>query len=240
MSSASYEYGPAADRARKLLALRRRRRWPLWFGVAVILIVPAIAAYVVWTKYRGAEAKAAALAQQLGGKVTWNDGRLSGGSSRRHVMALSFAGSHFNDAQLSRFTPWWWHLPQLSDLDLSGTAITDDGLKHLSGCPIKHLSLSGTKITNYGLRHLVECPALASLSLSKTAIDDAGLENVCALSNLRSLYLDGTAIGDAGLQRLETLASLQYLRLGNNPGVTYEGIARLEAALPELKITRGP
>src|SRR5262245_48992018 len=142
MSSANYDYGPAADRARKLLQGRTRKRGRLWLGVAAVLLVPAVAALILWTSYRGAEAKAAARAKQLGARVTWSDGR-----AERHVISLSLAGTGKGDAEVGSFTPWWWHLPHLEDLDLSGTAVTDNGLTHLNGAGIKNLILTGTKIS---------------------------------------------------------------------------------------------
>jgi hypothetical protein len=235
MSSASHDHSPSADRIRR--QLERRPRWGLrlWLGLAAVLLLPLVGGLVAWTSYRGAEAKAAARAAELGGRVTWSDGQ-----PERHVIAISFADSGLDDAQLKGFKPWWWHLPALVDLDLTGTAITDEGLTHVSGAGIKNLMLGGTKITSGGLSALAVCPALGSVSLSKTLVDDAGVEYLVALPGLRTLYLDGTPITDEGLRRLEGLTSLRYLRLGGNRGVTDAGVARLEEALPEVKVTRRP
>jgi hypothetical protein len=198
-----------------------------------VLLVPLVGGVVAWTSYRGAEAKAAARAAELGGRVTWSEGQ-----PQRHVIAIAFAGSALDDEQLGGFTPWWWHFPELVDLDLTGTAITDEGLAHVARSGIKNLMLGDTKITSRGLSTLAGCPSLTSVLLSKTQVDDAGVEYLAALPGLRTLYLDGTPITDEALRRLEGMTTLRYLRLGGNRGVTDEGVARLEEALPELKVTR--
>jgi hypothetical protein len=233
MSSANYEYGPSADRARKLLERRSRKRWRRWLCLGIVGLL-ALAALIAWNSYRGAERKAASRAGQLGGRVTWSQDR------ERHVIALSFAGTVLTDDQLKSFIPWWWHLPGLVDLDLRGTAISDEGLAHLSGAGIKNLILDNTKVSSSGLGLLAQCPSLSSVSLSNTLVDDAGIEHLASLPGLRMLDLEGAPITDDALRRLESVSSLQYLRLGGNRGVTDDGVARLQAALPELKVTRKP
>ncbi len=233
MSSASHEPNPSADRLRQRLARRSRRGLRLWLALGAMLLLPLVAAFVGWRSYRGAEAKAAARAEQLGGRVTW-----TGRRPDQHVIVLSLAGTGLDDAALASFTPWWWHLPHLVDLDLAGTAISDEGLAHVSGAGIKNLNLSGTRITSGGLRMLAECPALSSVQLSGTQVDDAGVEYLAALPELRTLYLDGAPITDEALRLLESATSLRYLRLGGNRGVSDAGVARLEEALPHIKVTR--
>src|SRR5206468_2218612 len=117
------------------------------------------------------EAKAAALAGQFGGRVTWSEGQ-----PERHVIALSFAGTPLQDAQLKRFTPWWWHLPELQDLDLTGTAITDDGLNLVRKGGIKSLGLGGNRgVTDAGVRRLEEAlPDLKVTSESLIHAQDGG------------------------------------------------------------------
>jgi hypothetical protein len=233
MSAGGHDHNPSADRLRRRLERRSRKGLRLWLGVGAALVVPLVALLVAWVVYRGAEARGAARAEQLGGRVTWSEGR-----TERHVIALSLAGTGVDDAQLGTFTPWWWQFPELSDLDLTGTAITDEGLAHLSGAGIQNLKLGDTKITSHGLAALANCPALSSVSLSKTQVDDSGVEYLIALPELRGLSLEGTPITDAALRRLESVTSLRYLRLGDNRGVTEAGVAALEEALPELKVTR--
>ena len=58
-------------------------------------------------------------------------------------------------------------LKNLQSLYLSGTEITDDGLKHLSDLTdLQVLSLSNTRITDDGLNHLRGLKNLHYLSLS--------------------------------------------------------------------------
>ena len=61
-------------------------------------------------------------------------------------------------------------------LNLSGTQVTDAGLKELDGLKNLHtLHLGGTKVTDRGLKELVGLKNLHTLDLSFTAVTDAGL-----------------------------------------------------------------
>ena len=102
-------------------------------------------------------------------------------------------------------------LTQLSELHLSGPAITDDVLPPLARfakLPSLYLNISG--ITDDGLRHLK--PA-----------------------KLTKLSLYATQIGDRGLEHLREVASLEYLNL-NKTHVTAASVAEFHKALPQCKI----
>lgn len=232
MSYVNMDYGPTADRARRLLRRRRAWFWIFWLMATLTLLLAAGGGLAVLA-YRNAEPRAVQLVKQLGGRVRWTNDRPKNG----HVVSVSLSVNTLRDDDLAQLTPWWWNFPELKDLDLSSSAITDAGLAHLRGAELRSLALDGTQITGDGLRHLTGMSELRSLSLNETQIGDDGLEHVARLPQLGALYLRGTPIGDDGLRHLEQRTSLRYLRLGRNRGVTDAGIERLQAAVPELRIT---
>lgn len=103
-------------------------------------------------------------------------------------------------------------LPQLEWLYLTGTQVTDAGLKHLEGLTrLQALALSGKQITDTGLAHLA------------------------GLTQLRLLDLKGTQVTDAGLEHLRNMSQLQLLDL-RETHVTKKGAERLQEVLPACKI----
>ncbi|MGH7169969.1 MAG: hypothetical protein ACRELG_06815 [Gemmataceae bacterium] len=83
-------------------------------------------------------------------------------------------------------------LTRLVELNLSGNKdLDDDDLAVLGECDrgrlITHLDLSGTCLTSNGLRHLQDYTNLRVLSLAKTRITDDGLPRVINVSKNRNL-----------------------------------------------------
>ena len=109
----------------------------------------------------------------------------------------------------------WAHfkeLPQLSELNLNYTNVTDAELEHLRGLPhLQRLYLDGTRVTDAGLKHLN------------------------GLTQLRELNLGSTQITDVGLEYLKGLIQLEQLDL-RVTHVTNEGVKKLQQALPKCKI----
>lgn len=233
MSDGTSNYGPSADRARRLLQRQRGVRWKLWISVAFGSSLLA-ACVSIWIAYSGAQARAVIVVKELGGKVRWSDDRPRDGQ----VVSISLNASTVTDEDLVRFLPWWWNLPSLRELDLRGAKITDAGLAHLSGASIHNLLLDGARVTSDGLKHLAGNTELRSLSLIHTGIDDDGLKHLSRLPRLGSLYLEGTSISDQGLRHLVGMESLRYLQLGDNRGVTDAGTAELKSALPKLRVVQ--
>ena len=52
---------------------------------------------------------------------------------------------------------------------------------------LTRLDLSGTKVTNAGLKHLAKAKDLTELDLADTQVTDAGLNELAGLKNLRRL-----------------------------------------------------
>jgi hypothetical protein len=98
--------------------------------------------------------------------------------------------------------------------------------------------LSGTPVTDAGLKEVAALPRLTLLSLYDTKVTDAGMTQVAALRELRSLDLGMTAVTDAGLQELAALPKLERLTAGGSK-VTRRGVRALEKALPGCYIPTG-
>jgi hypothetical protein len=87
-----------------------------------------------------------------------------------------------------------------------------------------------------GLVHLKRLTKLKSLDLWDTKVSDSELVYLKELAHLQNLNLKGTKITDAGLIHLTGLTKLTSLQL-NNTKVTVAGVKKLQAALPNCKIS---
>lgn len=130
--------------------------------------------------------------------------------------------------------------PELRELDLSFSDITDSGLAKLTDLTaLRTLILDGTKITNLGLLCLKPLRELRYLSLNSVKITDAGLSNLEPLQNLEKLDIGSLAgleergsITDKGLAYLHKLPKLQSVSVGSS--ITDKGLDHL-SALPGLR-----
>jgi hypothetical protein len=80
-------------------------------------------------------------------------------------------------------------------VSLEGTRVTDEGLKHLRGTPVKTLDLTDTAITDAGLSYLNDLP-LRKLKLNSTHVTDAGMDILMKIPTLRELNVSGTAVSE--------------------------------------------
>ncbi len=152
---------------------------------------------------------------------------------------------------------------KLCMLDVTMSAVTDEGLSYLSGLRnLRVLSLDDTPVTTAGLRHIAGLPNLRSLQLSECweltddsfqqiaklkslqrlrfwGVDeftDTNAKHLVGLPNLEELYLERTNITDAGLEYVSRISSLRKLDLWLTK-VTDEGLKHL-AALEKLESLR--
>lgn len=168
----------------------------------------------------------------LGGSVIRN--------AQDSVTGVILRGSWVSDTDLHRLDQY----PALTDLDLSLTHITDEGMqdiKTLRGITelnlyfaqyvtdegvaaikdwkkLKRLDLQGTKAGDSALEHIAGITTLESLNVGSTLMTDVGLERLTSLPNLKQLTMGGNELGDAGLQALRQMPGLTYLDLRGRQG----------------------
>ena len=121
-----------------------------------------------------------------------------------------------------------------------GTRITDFGLAKLKTLEkLEHLDLSGAAITANGLKTLASLRNLQRLSLwNVKGIDDSAAAALAALGNLKSLDLSNTSVGDETLVRLLKIPDLQRLYVSETQ-VTAQGIAQFRKQRPSAVVSSG-
>jgi hypothetical protein len=109
------------------------------------------------------------------------------------------------------------NLTGLERLDLPNNHQIDGSfLQYVADLPnLKDLVLRGSGITDSALGHLGQSKTLQSLMLDRTAVTDAGLPYLRGVTSLRSLDLSETAVTDAAIDRVREwlpLASVKPLK----------------------------
>lgn len=78
--------------------------------------------------------------------------------------------------------------PDLEDLDISGTDVTDDGVLHLHKLTeLRHLRIKETNLTERGVKRLAFCRALETLNLKCLPMDDEALWALSRLPQLQQI-----------------------------------------------------
>jgi len=92
----------------------------------------------------------------------------------------------------------------ITELDLSATAITDDSAIILGQfVSLKSLKLNQTSITDSALPEIQMLNQLEILNLHSTAVTDAGIKNLEPMSSLKNVYLWNTKVTEAAAKSLE-------------------------------------
>ncbi|NNJ85860.1 MAG: hypothetical protein HKP20_01710 [Akkermansiaceae bacterium] len=92
----------------------------------------------------------------------------------------------------------------ISDLDLSSTAITDDAAESLAGfVSLKSLKLNQTAITDAILPGIQKLNQLEVLNLHSTGVTDEGIKLLHSMSSLKKVYLWNSKVTEAGAEALE-------------------------------------
>ncbi|QDV85625.1 protein kinase domain-containing protein [Planctomycetes bacterium TBK1r] len=148
-------------------------------------------------------------------------------ASDRTIVAYQKLGGTFTDDR--------------SELDLSGTKVTNADLSRLRSLPsLISLSLENTAIDDEGLATIVELqPNLEKLFLSHTKVTNSGLTCLGRLGDLVCLDLAGCKITDAGLVHLHSLEGLKAVGL-KSTRVSRSGMERLSEALSHRAVIQGP
>jgi len=120
----------------------------------------------------------------------------------RVVDISCFDNSKITDLFLSSLSA----LAELRTLDLSGTAVTGDGLRHLKNLSkLEHLALCETRLTTDAFRTLGELAALVSVRVDGTPINDETLQHLTSLRNLREIWAFDTKITLEGVRQFRKL-----------------------------------
>jgi Leucine-rich repeat (LRR) protein len=185
----------------------------------------------VWIKRIGGTISADGSAVSLRGTAVSDQNLVALGALGGVVRKLDVSGTGIGDDGMAAFT----RLPQLEELDLTGTTITDRGLGQLkvpglrrlilnntyvegtglaASESLEELDLLGSPVSDAGLETIARsAPGLRRLHLGETDVTSAGLAALASLGKLQHLDLAATDIGDEGLKRLSKLSSLRFLRL---------------------------
>jgi uncharacterized membrane protein/mono/diheme cytochrome c family protein len=121
-----------------------------------------------------------------------------------------------------------------------GKSCTDDSVAALAGLEssLHDLSLSGTAVTDAGLKRLAPFATLDRLDLSRSSITDAGVRELVGLPRLRSLNLHTSKISDAVADTLAAMPALSSVVLWRT-AMTPDVASRLAAAKPDLRLEFG-
>jgi Leucine-rich repeat (LRR) protein len=122
----------------------------------------------------------------------------------------------------------------IESLELGGSKrVTDEGIRHLARLPeLRELDLSGTAITDEGLAVLTQLPHLERINLSGTRVTDAGLQHLRGCHELREIHLMWTRTGDEVFRVLAGKPSVRRVASGNL--VTDAGLASI-AHIPAFR-----
>ncbi len=119
-------------------------------------------------------------------------------------------------------------LEGLRVLHLTGTAVTDVAAMHISGEDgLSELGLGHTAISDKSLEYIGVLPSLTRLSLEGAKITGAGLSSLAKMPSLEELFLDGSSINDIGIAAISRSTSIRRLDL-RNTNVTDEGVSHLK------------
>lgn len=144
----------------------------------------------------------------------------------------------------------------LRELTLTSLAnLGDTTLLAFLDLPLETLVIRDcVNVTDKGMQVIGRMKSLRSLTLSALTfgppvmamgdekpgmkLTNEGLKQLATLENLIYLDLSGMPITDAGLAHVHGLTRLGRLVVQQCPGVTDEGVAKIKAALPDIKVER--
>ncbi len=95
--------------------------------------------------------------------------------------------------------------PNLADVSLARTKITDKSLVFFSGLPnLRRLDLRGTSITSAGLDSLKASRSLEELVLSQTSLSDEASATISAMASLKRVFLWKSGLSQGALDQLRS------------------------------------
>jgi Leucine-rich repeat (LRR) protein len=124
-------------------------------------------------------------------------------------------GTRITDLGLTRLAK----LTKLQQLDVSGSAVTSDGLKALAPLQqLRRLNLWNVRgIDDRAVPYLEALPNLTTLDLSNTAVSDQALARLAKLAHLRRLYLNETKVSADALSAFQKGHPSVFISAGERP-----------------------
>ncbi len=125
-------------------------------------------------------------------------------------------------------------MSKLTELSLSSTKISNNGLLHLTELPLKSLSLLETRVTDNGMKYVGQITTLELLDLSATHITDRGLIKLRPLVELIDFHINNTSITDIGIKELSEHHPKLWKLMVESTLITDKSMKYL-ASLPSLE-----
>jgi len=104
-------------------------------------------------------------------------------------------------------------LPQLKELYLNGTQISDQDPFELSHSSLEVVNLDNTRLGDRGIARLSRAPSLRVVRLCNTQVTDLGVQRLGTFPKLREYYLDGTSTSNHAKRRLDNAVHMAYFDL---------------------------
>lgn len=204
---------------------RRQRRW-LRFSLRTFLIATALLSLVLgWCSsiilhtrnQRAIVARLRAMEAHVNydqpfnyqpGPGSWLGRFLFGQDAYSHVTTV-----YFTSVQDDETVALLKRLPQLRELSLGRSQVTDATLAHVLQMPqLEELRLGKTSVTPAGLAQLQKLPRLQTLAIGDN-MEDAMLAGLPALTNVRVLSLNHMQVTAAGLKSIGEMTNLRQLHI---------------------------
>lgn len=171
------------------------------------------------------------------------------------------SGDQLTDRDILRATKVPSIVAELKSLDVSRSAVTDEGIRMLgqftaltrldmtslqidgSGLEglaplsnLRELTLSAVQMgSSAGWEHLGKLPQVESLTLTSANITDANVSTLLSMTGLKELNISNTTLTDAALAQLAKLEHLEILRMENTRQIHGVGLK----AFVQPKTTHG-
>lgn len=149
----------------------------------------------------------------------------------RNVAELDLCQSMVSDNDLGLIAT----LPQLRDLDLGYTAITDVGMAALGAVHFNKLSVASTAVTDNGVACL-SIDDLRELDVSNCCLSNSSIRRIATGPRIERLDLGHPDLGDSIVTDLCRGTSLRKVTIANS-GVTFRGIQALRERRPDIEVT---
>ena len=163
-------------------------------------------------------------------------------SGREQVTFLNITRAAITDESLQHLTK----LPELTQLDLTSTSIDGHGITSLRECStLRKLKVSGVlRMTPQGWEEISKLSQLEVLDVSSSSnISNTDVAKFMALTNLRELNLSETPITDDAFKSLAEMEGLEILKIEGNgllKGHGLQAYTRSKPVLRELHAMRTP